>query len=283
MIPIRKIRKFYIWALRTMSRRFILVLGCQRSGTTLLYMMATAHPKINGKNEDEAFYRLPKIKPLFSNSIRLKYTCYKLPTKTSMPGLISKRFPNASLLWIIRHPYAVISSMRSLIMNAAEENWLKISAPLEMERLAHLFPEIHRLDIKALDEVSLGAYVWKYKMMALECFQQMGMRPFVLKYEDLVLHPRETLEPIFKSLSLPWDDRVISYERYHAEKIYCGNILGNRPLDKTRADPSLCLDQEEMEKINVICADLIKRYYGNKQRFPFKLAPSEKQADSDRS
>jgi protein-tyrosine sulfotransferase len=259
----KTIKKFFVWAAQKMSHRCVLILGCQRSGTTLLYMMLTSHPSIRGKNEDEASYWLPKIGPVLWNLLRAKYTCYKLPTKTSIPEFILKRFPGTTLLWIIRHPYAVISSMRSLVMNAAGENWLKISAPDEMERLACLFPEIRRLDTKAVDEVTLGAYVWKYKMMALERFRQIGLRPFVLKYEDLVLHPRETLEPVLTGLSLVWKDQVVFYERHHAKKVYCGNNFGNKPLDKTKVNPSLCLNQEEMEKIEAVCGDLIKKYYGN--------------------
>jgi protein-tyrosine sulfotransferase len=259
----KTIRKFFIWATQKMSHRCVLILGCQRSGTTLLYMMLSSHPSIRGKNEDEASYRLPRIGPVFGNLLRAKYTCYKLPTKSSIPEFILKRFPGATLLLIIRHLYAVISSRRSLVMNAAGENWLKISAPDEMERLACLFPEIHRLDTKALDEVTLGAYVWKYKMMALERFRQIGLRPFVLKYEELVLHPQETLEPVLADLSCVWKDQVIFYERYHAKKAYCGNNFGNRPLDKSKVHSSLCLNQEEMEKIGAVCGDLIKKYYGS--------------------
>lgn len=256
------IRQICTRSLNAMSGKCVFILGCQRSGTTLLYMMMTSHPSITGKNEDEAAYRLPRIKPLFWNCMRFKHTCYKLPTKASDPDFILKRFPAATILWLIRHPYSVISSMRSLIMNAVGENWLKVSAMSELERLTRLFPEIPSLNVCPDDEIALGATVWKYKMLALEKFRTYGLTPHIVKYEDLLTRPKETLSPMLSRLGLPWSDRILAHEIRHAKKVYCGNNIGSKPLDPSKINSPIFLNQDETSVINRVCGDLIGQYYG---------------------
>ena len=39
------------WLARTLSSKLVLIFGCQRSGTTLLYMLLTSHPGITGKDD----------------------------------------------------------------------------------------------------------------------------------------------------------------------------------------------------------------------------------------
>ena len=131
------------WFCRILSSRVIIVLGCQRSGTTLLYMLITAHSKITGKDESESNYDFPKAINLLVSFWNSKLICYKLPNKTHDLDLIIQRFPSAKVLWIERDPLAFISSMKSLRFNKYNgQNWLEAYGYRVFKRQAILFPEI---------------------------------------------------------------------------------------------------------------------------------------------
>jgi hypothetical protein len=80
------------WIGTLLSFKLILVFGCQRSGTTLVYMLLTAHPMINGKDESECNFSFPKGSELLINYLHGKMTCFKLPTRTSELDLIIRKF-----------------------------------------------------------------------------------------------------------------------------------------------------------------------------------------------
>ena len=174
-----------VWIATAMSSELILIFGCQRSGTTLLYMLLTSHPGITGKDESEnRNHNFPNGMALFRNHIRGQLTCFKLPTRT--PDLKRVRFPHAKIIWVTRSPLAVVSSMKSLYVEKSGKSWLRTFGIQELKRHAGLFPEINEIDIgnddrvklnpylwegfdpNKLDEVKLGAYIWKYKKWRLK-------------------------------------------------------------------------------------------------------------------
>ena len=88
----------------------------------------------------------------------------KIANQTFNLEYIAKYFPQAKIIWLIRNPYSVVSSMRKFKTGGG--NWLNQYAKQELLRESLLIPEIRSLDLEILDEVSLGAMVWKYKNIA---------------------------------------------------------------------------------------------------------------------
>lgn len=236
---------------RLLSSKLIFVLGCQRSGTTLAYMLLTAHPRITGKNENESHFSFPKKGELLINCLLGRLTCFKLPTKTPKLSLITRKFPLAKILWITRNPLSVVSSMKSLSMNRKGENWLEVCGISELKRHAKLFPEINNIDFEKMDQVALGAYIYRYKMMTRVKYENSRLKTFVINYESLVENPKKTLSTILESIGLSWSERILQHEQVHKGKAY---NIGDRPLDKTRIEPELCLNGKEIEIINHIAA-----------------------------
>ena len=275
-----------------LSHKLILVLGCQRSGTTLTFMLLTSHPSITGKDEGEANFEFPTGRELLNNYLNRKFTCFKMPMATSSMGLIKRRFSHANIIYLIRHPYPVISSLRKLVLSEESESWLKACGPEKLKKHAvflsklamnskgmsylrelvpeeikwhaQYFPEIDSIDLKNIDEVTLAAYFWKYKNKMIEKFKEEGLKVSVIRYEDLVEDPRKTLEPVLKSIGIKFDDRMLSHHKVHAGKEYCGNAIVGRPIDKTRINPELQLDAEEMRIIDSICGAYASEYYADK-------------------
>lgn len=286
----KKIFNFFSAILTNMlSNKLILILGCARSGTTLTFMVLTSHPSIKGKDEGEANFDFPKGRELLDNFLHRKFTCFKMPTVTSCIDVIWRRYRHATIIYLMRHPYAVISSAKKLVLTEESEScWLKgldaeqlkrhtdflnkLSlnvygirflrelAPRELKEHARFCPEINSLDLENMDEVSVGAYFWKTKAMMIEKFQEARIKVSVIRYEDLVEDPRRTLEPVLQRMGISFDDRMLLHHEVHAGKNYCGSAVGSRPIDKTRIKPELDLSADEMKTIDSICGAYMARY-----------------------
>jgi len=250
-------------AKRIISRRIIFIFGCQRSGTTLLYMLLSSHPSVFGYNEDELSMDFPRLEIILHSAIQGRYSCYKLPTKTPELKIIQDEYKHSKILWIIRHPYSVVSSMRSLIIPRTGENWLKTNGKAELTRHSKMFPEINDMDVENLDEITLGAYIYKFKILAFQKYEEKGLNIFLVKFEDLVSDVYKTLRPIMMGIGLGWDDAILSHHKTHQEKHYVGKNIGSRPVDKSRVNPELNLSLEEMEKIKRICNVYMQKYYAD--------------------
>ena len=247
-------------AKRIMSKRIVFILGCQRSGTTLLYMLLSSHPSVFGYNEDELSSDFPRLEIILHRAIQGRYSCYKLPTKTPELKIIQDEYKHSKILWIIRHPYSVVSSMRSLIMPRTGEDWLKTNGKAELTRHSKIFPEINDMDVENLDEITLGAYIYHYKILTLKKYEEKKLNVLLVKFEDLVNDIKGTLSPLLKNIGLGWEDIILSHHKTHQEKKYVGNNPGSRPVDKSRIKPKLNLSLEEMEKIRRICNVHMQKY-----------------------
>jgi hypothetical protein len=276
-----------------LSGKLILILGAHRSGTTLTFMVLTSHPAITGKDEGEANFNFPTGRELLNNCLNRKITCFKMPNATMHIDVIGRRFKHATIIYLMRHPYAVISSAKKLVLTKESENhWIKRLdekqlkkntdflnrlarnvdgvrplrdlGPLRLKRHARFCPEINRLDLDNMDDVSLGAYLWKTKAMMIEKLQEIGVKVSLVRYEDLVEDPRRTLEPILQRMGIKFDDRMLVHHEVHAGKYYCGGAVGSRLIDKTRIKPELDLSADEMKTIDSICGDYVARYIEQK-------------------
>jgi hypothetical protein len=237
----------------SLSKKLILILGCQRSGTTLTFLILNTHPKIIGFDETQCNFDYPDAITLLKNSAKSFLLCYKLPTKTADLQYISKHFPQAKIIWPLRHPFAVISSMQSLIL-LKQRNWIDKCGKNELKKLAYLFPDILSLDLDKLDNISIGAHIWNYKNMLIQKFQDYGLDVFAFQYEDLLEKPEKTILQIVDFIGLDWSDNLINHHKYYQDhQKYAGGTKGNRPIDDSRKQPELILSNGEQELITSLC------------------------------
>ena len=245
-----------------LSPNLILILGCQRSGTTLALLMLQAHPQIKGIDETEfpSPYPFPSSLALYYYQLQKKSLCLKLPEHIFNVEYIARHFPQAKILWIVRNPYSVISSM-SLLKNT-QGSWIKRCGATELKRLIPFFPEINQLDLDSLDEISLATMVWKYKNQALNIYKAKGLQVFDFKYEDLVADPQTMMSDILKFLGLDWSDRVLEHHKFHQpNKTYPGNTKGDKALDTSRKSSQPKLTESEQNTVISLAEELIN-YYG---------------------
>lgn len=247
-----------------LSKHSTLILGCQRSGTTLIYLILNAHPQVKGIDETETNYSFPHQSVLYNNSKNNYLTCLKLPNQTFNLKYIIQHFPQTKIIWPIRNPYKVVSSMRSFAIQgkAKQGNWLKFFAQQELLSLSDFFPEIKTWDLTNLDEVSLGAYIWKYKNYALEQYKETNLDVLVFKYEDLLDNSRKVIGEMLNFVGLNWDDIVFNHHKYYNDdaKRYPGGTRGARPINGSKKERQLNLSEREIELVTSICQEQMITY-----------------------
>ncbi|MBK1629755.1 hypothetical protein CKO31_03165 [Thiohalocapsa halophila] len=237
---------------RILSGRACLVLGSQRSGTTLLFLILTSHPKITGLDEKFSGFDLPPWPVLAYNSLASRRTLYKLPTLTSSVDRVVGWLPNAQVLWMVRHPYAVVASMRTLRF-ADGRSWLERYGREELSSLAREFGDAPQ-ETEADDLVAVGAHIWKYKMRSMTRFIEKGMAVRSIRYEDLVDEPEQTLKPALTALGLEWSDNLLEHHKFHGSERHAGNSRGNVPIDRARKEARAPLSPREKEIVAGVCA-----------------------------
>lgn len=239
---------------RLLSSRLILILGCQRSGTTLTYMLLSSHPRITGRDESEIGFSLPTWKLLLRVSLRGQYLCCKLPAVTHELKSIVRRFPRAKIVWVMRNPLSVVSSMKSLML-ADGQSWLEKWGARELWLLSRLLPEIMAFDLEGMDQISTAAYIWKYKARLMQLYVDSQLKTVPLVYEDLVADPKRELTPVLEDMGLKWDDQIQAHTEVHAGREYAGDTRGDGAIDQGRIDPTLNLDEDEITRVKSIAED----------------------------
>lgn len=254
---------------KPLSKNLIPILGCQRSGTTLTFLILTSHPKVRGLDEFDSRFSFSNYswRLLLKYSSQGYFSCFKLPQKVSELDSIIRYYPHSKIIWPVRSPHATISSMKKLKMEA-NANWLESErgSIAELRRLHSLFSDIASIDVERLRQtmpVALGAYVWKYKMLALSKYREKTLDVYDFSFEKLVESPRDILPNILDFIGLEWHDLVLSPEKCKGKRerlVYAGGTLADRPIDASRQHPELLLSREEIDCINSICEREMKVY-----------------------
>ncbi|MGB3562240.1 MAG: sulfotransferase [Thermoanaerobaculia bacterium] len=219
------------------GNKSILVAGAARSGTTWLaqairsqtpcrIMFEPFHPgKIEAYREFDYYqYVRPSedhqqlfeyCQRLFKGEIRNPWVdtlvdvyrpqirLVKAVRASFLLGWIHQRFPQVPILFLVRHPCAVVASRM-------ENDWgTEDFAPcLQQEKLGedYLGGKLEYLAGLGHSEEQHAALWGLHNMVALEHLA--GGRGQVLFYEDLLLRPEEELPRIFGAISQPYDDSV---------------------------------------------------------------------------
>ncbi len=230
-----------------MNRFFIL--GCQRSGTTLVRLILECHPKIFCFDEWNAYKSL-KINDynrlLSSNK---KFYGYKIPrwTEKLNDGLIfdpgdgvwMRRFYRGEpIIFLLRDVRDTVTSMFRL--KAGSSNWwtewgdIILGFKMRSRRFVKLYcNDLPRIEANPF---AAAALYWKFKTQAFFEYRDLGWPVYGLRYEDLVRKQEVELKKIVKFLGLMWDDRLLHYsEQPHREIGSDGKAIGdtdpNRPID----------------------------------------------------
>ena len=190
----------------------IFLVGFPRSGTTLLDTMLMGHPALRVIEEvpllEKAglalgdFERLPDLDPEEVRRLRAIYfealdeaepaareriVVDKLPLNIAGAPLIHRLFPNAKIIFALRHPCDVVLScfMQGFDLNPAMSNFL------DLEDSARLYDRIMTLWTRSRELLPLDVHT--------------------IRYEALVEDMEKELRPLIAFLGLEWDEKLLDH------------------------------------------------------------------------
>lgn len=233
-----------------MKRLF--VVGCQRSGTTLVRMLLESHPEISCVDEPRAYAALRDRLHLSAGMVG-----YKIPRWTEQLNcdrlsdggldLVCPRFYDGEpIVFVVRNVLDVVGSMMRLQVPGG--NWWSVWGIQALERKleSREFLARYRAELQTIGDVggnpfAAAALYWKYKVVSLGEYRELRWPVHALHYENLVTNPREELGTLFTFLGLPWDERVLRHHvQTHADLYRNGKAIGGtdprRPIDRASVE-----------------------------------------------
>ncbi|MEL4894620.1 sulfotransferase family protein [Crocosphaera sp. Alani8] len=246
----------------SISGNLFFIFGCQRSGTTLLLSILSAHPQIIGIDETEypSPYPFPSAQSLAINKLLNRHLCFKMLEHSNKLNFLKSFYPNSKILWVIRHPFGSISSMLNLVN--AQGNWLDRCVIKELDRLKPFWGKSF-IDYNSgeLSTVELGAIYWLYKNRYLQWLREYGFDILEVKFEDLIQSQETNLKKIVDFLDIEWSDDLLNYYQKNSGKTLAGGTRTDQPIKKKVIDNYLStLTRDDQEKIANICMPLMETY-----------------------
>jgi len=225
----------------------VFIIGCQRSGTTLLNLMLDSHPNVHGV--DEMHFNAGHMREYMFGSAYRPCVCFKLPTATHTVQEL-KTFPGVKILWALRDPRQVVASMLKLSLHLEDTpiHWIEhpIGGVREIDNCWALLADtddealqelVRQRDTYARDperrhtreaHVHSAALCWRLKQAILPLYESQSIDIRVVRYENIVERSEDEAARILDFLGLPWDDSVLNHHRLHD-----GQSVGR--TDNTRA------------------------------------------------
>jgi protein-tyrosine sulfotransferase len=209
------------------AKKIFLIVGCQRSGSTLLESVFNAHPEVHvvGEEQGEAYryFREPaKLDGLPKESI-----CLRIPAATHLIKHAIEKLPGARVLFTLRDPRDVVVSMRKLEVQTQADGpsgkWLVLFGHNEIRRCIASLAERERLEEKLrslyeqtndLNDPRFGAFCWMVKNRFIPLYERSILPTKVVRYEMLIANPEPYLRQICQFLSLEWNDHLLEHEKY---------------------------------------------------------------------
>jgi len=272
----------------SLPKKFFII-GCQRSGTTMLRLILESHSFISCKDEPVCYEILSdpnKIQKLLIQEKGKKWQGFKIPrfseqldrTKIFDYGTpnvsepFSNFYDNNPLIFIVRDVRDVVCSMIEL--KAKNKSWIdKWGIPIvkywinNSNEFRDRFPsEILLLKKLNFSEFATGAFFWKYKNDAYFRYSKLNFPLIKNRYEDFVKNPRPFLESIMNFLDLEWEDSLLKhYTLEHSETDENGFAIGstdsNRPISSFHVGRyKEELTNEQIEDIISISGDMMKSF-----------------------
>jgi protein-tyrosine sulfotransferase len=207
--------------------KVFLIVGCQRSGSTMVESVFNAHPKVRAIGEEGwAAY------DYFDNPEKLdevpeEWVCLRIPHATERLDHAVQQLAGARVLFMLRDPRDVVVSMRDLQMKlpkwVKERSWLEVFAPMEIKKTVPSLPdrdeheERYRQlcsEIEDPRDVRFGGFCWLVKNRFIPLYLRSGLPTKVVRYEVMIHEPERYLRQICEHLELEWSDRLLEHGKY---------------------------------------------------------------------
>jgi protein-tyrosine sulfotransferase len=217
--------------------RRILIVGCHRSGTTLMRLVLDSHPLIHCFDEWKAYDALKNDE--FANAKNAEILGFKIPNWTEY--LVDcddfKKYYQEDdyILFMLRDVRAVVASMLSLrtkpdrvwfqgAVNAVTKKW-----PIDPKRkfLQTCGAELAKIETMPLADYRKAALYWRYKTSKYLEMVTLGWRVVPVFYEKFVDRPESHMRILMKTLNIPWSDMLMQHHQMTHDEVTNGMAVGN--------------------------------------------------------
>jgi hypothetical protein len=211
----------------------IFVVGCQRSGTSLLRRILDSHSRIACPPESQFILPLVEILQGKGASIETKYLSglasmgySRSEVESSLARFISAFFERyassqGKVRWADKSPLYVdcLPELRDIFGPRARFILLVrhgLDVAFSLSDAHRDYPAIRRHVADAGGNVAIGAgRFWAEQNAKIHAFRAASPDLcFQIRYEELTTDPRGALEPLFAFLKEPWEPDVIDYGRF---------------------------------------------------------------------
>jgi len=249
------------------SQKQFLIVGCQRSGTTLLRLIFDSHPDIACYDETRSYQilggtYLPEIRPVIGLKVpqlteqlcsdRLRDDSAVRNTEIGLPNAYS----NEPVVFVVRDPRDTVASMIAL------RGWLdRYGLPvLAAKTKDACFRRRYAKPLSLIQgsrfpRVAAAALIWRYKTDSLNDYLRRGMAIQPLSYERLVADPEPELRRVCKFIGVRWDPVLLRHSDCpHRDLHQNGKATGNtdpyRPIDgRSLRRFEACLNLDELREV----------------------------------
>lgn len=235
------------------DRRRFFILGCQRSGTTLMRLALGTHRDVHCFDEGSAYEILAGIRPeeVPSGTLRVGF---KIPRWTGSlldaevadfahPVRAVGVYRGERIVFMLRGLLDTVASMIKLRGNS-RQTWLQTwGVPTVEHWIAHdesfaaaHADEIARLRAAGHPDLAAAALYWRRKTEAFFHYRSLGLPVLGVRYESLVSRPEPELRRIVDHLGIGWDPGVTAHQHAdHPQISKAGRATGGtdptRPID----------------------------------------------------
>jgi hypothetical protein len=232
-----------------LTNRFFIV-GCQRTGTTLLRLVLECHPQVTCCDETCSYAALAAGDNSAPSDRR--WLGFKIPRWTEQlaepiledEGLLESAprfYCEEPILFMMRDVRDTVASM--LRLSAGPCSWLELYGKkiLQSKIGQTAFAERYASELQLLREAddslaATGALYWKYKTQPYFDYLERGWPVLGIPYEALVFKPEAQLRLVTRFLGVGWNRALLSHPAFpHAEVAPCGHTVGHtdtrRPID----------------------------------------------------
>ncbi len=221
-----------------MEKSVFLIMGCQRSGSTLLESIFNAHPDVHvvGEENWDAYKYFDT--PHALNDFPEPVIGLRIPAATHRIDYAVKAFPQARVLFTMRDPRDVVTSMRKLLFihfdTKKKGSWLEMFGQVEIEACLQHLPQDEALRASWLalckktddqNDARFGALCWALKNRFLPLYQASSLPTEVVRYEQLTSDPEPSLRRLCEFLQLEWNDNLLHHDQF-SSGVWAGTDKG---------------------------------------------------------
>ena len=241
-----------------------MILGCQRSGTTLLGLMLEAHPGVDLIEEND-----DRFHPLRDGDRRLDLPAavqhrpadglvpvFKAPRETHRLDEIMAARPSTRMIWIERDVRQVVASMIEL--TSGQRSWADRFARRECERHSAAHGDHARNVADAAEELgdeqrpaAMAALCWAVKIRQREIAEERWPDQVLrLDYESTVRAPASTAAAVTAFLGLRRSRSMHDHPSHVEPGARPGKTDATRPIDTASLDRWRNLDPSQLAVID---------------------------------